>query len=175
MVGVWITEVLKFFLPSLVLLFIARMILQAYLGNEALKREEARKSGNRQITLPLRLQAYERLVLLLERITPAHAVTRVLQPGMTAIQFQILLTQNIREEFEHNMVQQIYVSAQAWAMIKSAKEEVIRLINTLAAETDSKATANDLAMIIIERSAEWDKNPVQVALMQVKQEAGELF
>jgi hypothetical protein len=60
-------------------------------------------------------------------------------------------------------------------MIKSAKEEVIRLINTLAAETDSKATANDLAMIIIERSAEWDKNPVQAALVQVKQEAGELF
>ena len=175
MVGVWITEVLKFFLPSLVLLFIARMILQAYLGNEALKREEARKSGNRQITLPLRLQAYERLVLLLERITPAHAVTRVLQPGMTAIQFQILLTQNIREEFEHNMVQQIYVSQHAWAMIRSAKEEVIRLVNTVASGIDSKATANELAALILERSAEWESNPVQAAIGRLKEEAAELY
>ena len=175
MVGVWITEVLKFFLPAIVLLFIARMILQAYLGNEALRREEARSSGNRQIVLPLRLQAYERLVLLLERISPSQAITRVLQPGMNALQFQMLLTQNIREEFEHNMVQQIYVSPQSWTLIKSAKEEVIRLINTISAETDSKATASDLAMVLIERSVEWDKNPIQEAINHLKQEASELF
>lgn len=175
MAGVWITEVLKFLLPAIVLLFIARMGLQAYLGNEALKREEARRSGNRQITLPLRLQAYERLVLLLERIAPAHSVTRVLQPGMTAMQFQMLLTQNVREEFEHNMVQQIYVSGPAWAMIKSAKEEVIRLINTVSAESDSKVTASELAMAIIERAAAWEKNPVQEAISQLKQEAAGLF
>lgn len=157
------------------MLFIARMILQAYLGNEALKRDENRRSGNRQITLPLRLQAYERLVLLLERISPAQAVTRVLQPGMTALQFQILLTQNIREEFEHNTAQQIYVSNQAWVMIRSAKEEIIRLINTISAEADSNTSANDMARTIIEKASEWEKNPVQAAISQLRAEAGELY
>jgi hypothetical protein len=175
MVGLWIIEVLKFFLPAVILFFIARMIMQAYLGNEALKRDENRRSGNRQITLPLRLQAYERLVLLLERISPAQAVTRVLQPGMTALQFQILLTQTIREEFEHNSAQQIYVSNQAWAMIKSAKEEIIRLINTVSAEADSNISANDMARLIIEKSAEWEKNPVQAAISQLRAEVGELY
>jgi hypothetical protein len=166
---------LKFFLPAVILFFIARMILQAYLGNEALKRDENRRSGNRQITLPLRLQAYERLVLLLERISPAQAVTRVLQPGMTALQFQILLTQIIREEFEHNTAQQIYISNQAWALIRSAKEEIIRLINTVSAEADSNISANDMARLIIEKAAEWEKNPVQAAISQLRAEAGELY
>jgi hypothetical protein len=175
MVGVWITEVLKFFLPAVILFFIARMVLQAYLGNEALKREEARKAGNRQVVLPLKLQAYERLVLLLERISLPQAVTRVLQPGMTALQFQILLTQNIREEYEHNMVQQIYVSQDAWARIKSAKEEVIRLINTVAAEIDSKSTAHELAALLLARSAEQGNNPVQDALSKLTAEVTLLY
>lgn len=175
MAELMISEILKFLLPAIILFFIVRMALRAYLGNEALKREEIRRTGNRQITLPLRLQACERLVLLLERISPAQAATRVLQPGMTALQFQILLTQNIREEFEHNMVQQIYVSPESWGLIRSAKEEVIRLINTVSAESDASVSANDLARMIIERSAEWDKNPVQTAINKIKQEAGELF
>ena len=175
MTELMISEILKFLLPSIILFFIVRMALRAYLGNEALKREEMRRSGNRQITLPLRLQAYERLTLLLERISPVQAVTRVLQTGMSALQFQILLTQNIRDEFEHNMVQQIYVSPESWGLIRSAREEVIRLINTVAAECDSSASANDLARMIIERSSEWDKNPVQTAISKLKQEAAELF
>ncbi len=175
MAGVWITEVLKFLLPAVVLFFIARMCIRAYLGNEALKREDSKRSGNRQITLPLRLQAYERLILLLERISPAQAITRVLQPGIPALQFQILLTQSIREEFEHNMVQQIYVSPQSWFMIKSAKEEVIRLINTVSAETASNESAHELAAKILERAADWEKNPLQSAISQLKTEASELF
>jgi hypothetical protein len=175
MAGVVISEILKFLLPAIILFFIARMVLRAYLGNEALKREDARKAGNRQITLPLRLQAYERLILLLERISPAQAVTRVLQPGMNALQFQIMLTQNVREEFEHNLAQQIYISPQAWAMIKSSKEEVIMLINTVAAEADSGAGAGDIAARIIQKSAEWEKNPVQTAISRLKEEASELF
>lgn len=175
MTELMISEILKFLLPSIIFFFIARMALRAYLGNEALKREEKRKTGNRQITLPLRLQAYERLVLLLERISLAQAVNRVLQPGMSALQFQILLTQNIREEFEHNTAQQIYVSPESWGLVKAAREEIIRLINTVAAEADSSISAADLARKIIEKSAEAEKNPVQIALNKLKQEAAELY
>jgi len=168
-------EVLKFFLPAVMLYFIARLIVSAYLKNEEKKRFESKNSGSIQTTLPLRLQAYERLILLLERITPAQAINRVLQPGMTTYQFQLLLVQTIREEFEHNVAQQIYISSSGWAMIKSAREEIIRFINTSAAETDAGASAGELAKILLERWAQIDPNPVQVAIDQLKAEVRQIY
>jgi hypothetical protein len=166
---------LTYLLPALVLYFIARMVVGAYLGNEGQKREAAIKAGNRDTTLPLRLQAYERLTLLLERISPQQAINRVMQPGLSATQFQVLLTQNIREEFEHNAAQQVYISQQGWVLIRSAKEEVIRLINTASSETGSRATASELALLIMEKSLEWEQNPFQAAMEQLKKEAEGLF
>jgi hypothetical protein len=166
---------LNYLVLALVLFFTARMIVRAYLGNEERKRADAARSGNRAITLPVRLQAYERLTLLLERISPQQAAARVLQPGMSAMHFQMLIAQNIREEFEHNSAQQVYVSSQAWALVRSAKEEVLRLVNTASSEVDSKATGNDLALLMLEKSLEWEKNPFQLAVEQLKKEAAELF
>lgn len=168
-------EVLKFLLPSLVLFFTVRLVIQAYLKNEDKKRVEAKNTGSSQTILPLRLQAYERLILLLERITPAQAINRALQPSMTTYHIQLMLVQNIREEFEHNVAQQIYVSPSGWAMIKSAKEEIIRIINTLAADTDAGAGADVLAKAILEHWAQLDRNPVQIAIDQLKAEVRQMY
>jgi hypothetical protein len=168
-------EVLKFLLPTVVLFFAVRLVVLAYMKNEDEKREAGKNAGNSQMLLPLRLQAYERLILLLERITPAQAINRALQPGMTTYQFQLILIQNIREEFEHNVAQQIYVSPSGWAMIKSAKEEIIRLINTLAAQTDAGSGAGELAKAILENWAQLDPNPVQAAIDQLKAEVRQIY
>jgi hypothetical protein len=172
---VTISEILKYLLPSIVLYFIVRLVLNAYIKNEEKKREELKTAGNSQVTLPLRLQAYERLILLLERITPNQVINRALQPGMTTYHFQLLLVQNIREEYEHNVAQQIYVSPAGWSMIKSAKEEIIRLINTIASETAAGAGAGDLAKTILERWAQLEQNPVQIAIDQLKAEVRQLY
>ena len=172
---VLISAILKFLLPAVVLYFTVRLIVQAYLKNEEKKREESKMPGNSQTILPLRLQAYERLILLLERITPAQAINRALQPGMTTYHLQLMLIQNIREEFEHNVAQQIYVSPSGWALIKSAKEEIILLINTSAAETDAGASAGELAKILLENWAHLDQNPVQIAIDQLKAEVRQVF
>lgn len=170
-----IFEVLAYLLPALVLFLIARIIVKAYMRNEDKKRMESRNTGSSQITLPLRLQAYERLILLLERMAPAQAINRALQPGMTTYHLQAMMIQNIREEFEHNVAQQIYVSAPGWAMIKSAKEETTLLINTCAAETDAGSGAGDLARTILERWAQLEYNPVQAAIDQLKAEVRQVF
>lgn len=143
--------------------------------NEEIKREELKKAGNNQVTLPLRLQAYERLILLLERITPVQAINRALQPGMTASHFQLLLVQNIREEFEHNVAQQIYISPAGWTMIKSAKEEIIMLINTFASEIDAAENPTELAKYILEKWGQMDQNPVQLAIDQLKAEVRQIY
>jgi hypothetical protein len=163
-------EVLKYLLPAVVLYFIARLVVQGYIKNEERKMEEAKNTVNNQITLPLRLQACERLILLLERITPAQAVNRAFQPGMTAFELQLMLIRNIREEYEHNVAQQIYISVHVWALIKSAKEEIIHLINLSASETDAGADGSKLAKILLERWGQLDQNPVQSAIDQLKSE-----
>ncbi|MCU0371496.1 MAG: hypothetical protein MUC31_08775 [Bacteroidales bacterium] len=168
-------EVLKFLLPAIVLYFTVRLITQAYLQNEEKKRNETRSMTGNQTTLPLRLQAYERLILLLERITPPQAINRVMQPGMTVYQLQVKLVQNIREEYEHNVAQQIYVSPAGWAMVKSAREEVIRLINTTATEIDAGSGAGDLAKSLLENWGQMDQNPVQLAIDQLKAEVRQVY
>lgn len=168
-------EILKYLLPALVLYFIARLIVQAYLKNEVEKREAGKRPGNGHTTLPLRLQAYERLILLLERITPAQAINRALQPGMTTYNLQLILVQNIREEFEHNVAQQIYISSSGWAMIKSAKEEIIHMIYISAAETDANADAAELAKKLLESWGQLDQNPVQIAIDQLKAEVRQVL
>lgn len=175
MVLVSISEILKYLLPSIVLFFIVKLVVDAYLKNEEKKREEIKTAGNNQAILPLRLQAYERLILLLERITPAQVINRALQPGMTAYHFQLLLVQNIREEFEHNVAQQIYISPAGWVMIKSAKEEIIRLVNTTASEMDAGSGAGELAKTILERWAQMDQNPLQIAIDQLKAEVRQIY
>jgi hypothetical protein len=170
-----ISEILKYLLPAIVLYFTVMLVVKAYLKNEEKKREDARNTGNSHTIIPLRLQAYERLVLLLERITPAQAINRAMQPGMTTYHLQVILIQNIREEFEHNVAQQVYVSPSGWAMIKSAKEEVILLINTSAAEIDAGAGAGELAKLLLEKWAELDQNPVQTAIDQLKAEVRQIF
>jgi hypothetical protein len=167
--------ILSYLIPSLVLFFTVRLVVLAYMKNEEKKREELKTAGNSQITLPLRLQAYERLILLLERITPSQVINRALQPGMTTYHFQLLLVQNIREEFEHNVAQQIYVSPAGWAMVKSAKEEIIMLINTTASETDAGSDAGELAKTILQRWAQIEQNPVQLALDQLKAEVRQIY
>ncbi len=167
--------VLTVLLPALVLFWIARMLVKAWLDNEKQKRESAARQAAREVSLPLRLQAYERLILLLERIAPQQAISRVMQPGMSALQFQMLLTQNIREEFEHNAAQQVYVSQQSWVLVRAAKEEMIRLINSASSGAGAQATPNDIALVIMEQSIEWVQNPFQAATEQLKKEAAGLL
>lgn len=85
----------------------------------------------RKIVTPLQIQAYERLVLFLERMTPNNLVLRCYQAGMDAQLLKDVMIRNIRDEFEHNLSQQLYISSQAWIYIKNAKEDMINTINSI--------------------------------------------
>ena len=126
-----------------------------------------------RISLPLRLQAYERIVLLLERISAGNLLPRLYQPELTAAEFQRLLVQAVRDEYNHNLSQQLYVSRQAWDLVKSAREEVIRQINTASAQVDSQASAADLSNKMLEFSVE--KSATGRALDFLKAEAAKVF
>jgi hypothetical protein len=104
-------EILKYTLPSAIMLAGVYLIITRFLEqNERLKRIELKKLSiheNRKITLPLRLQAYERIILFLERIHPYQLIQRVIDTNITAVEFNLLLAKTIRIEFEYNLSQQI--------------------------------------------------------------------
>ncbi len=164
---------LRYVLPSVVVFLTAYYLLREFFQNQSRQRKFDLMAEKIRISLPLRLQAYERIILLLERISPNSLVMRVHQPGLSVKEFQQLLIKSIRDEFSHNLSQQLYVSIQAWEMVKNAKEEMIRQINTSAARLSDKATATDLSNKLLEMSVE--KLATRRALDFLKEEARKNF
>jgi len=102
------------------------------------------------VTRPIQLQAYERLLILVDRIALPHVISRVNQPHASARDMQLLLTQNIRSEFDYNVTQQIYVSPDAWSAVKNLKEQNLLIINQLANVLPPNATGLDLNKLLLE-------------------------
>ncbi len=101
-------------------------------------------------TTSMQLQAYERLLILVDRIALPHVITRINQPNASAREMQLLLTQNIRSEFEYNITQQIYVTPEAWNAVKNLKEQNLLIINQLANVLPPNATGLDLNKLLLE-------------------------
>ena len=111
----------------------------------------------------------------MERIEPSSLVMRTKTNEMTSAQLHGALLHNIREEYEHNVAQQIYISENAWNLVKQAKEETIRIINMAANSMEEKATANELTRDIFEKMMVLPQSPSQIALDYVKQEIKEIL
>ncbi len=168
-------ELLKYTVPSLVVLATAYYLLKMFLEKEAEKTQMQLRLDVQKISLPVRMQAYERLVLLLERIEPAGLLVRTNMPGMNAIQLQSALVQSVRAEFEHNLSQQVYVSTKAWEMVRNAREETIKRINTAAMKLTPEATSTDLASLILINDIDAEQSAVKGALDLLKAEARNNF
>lgn len=126
-----------------------------------------------KLVTPIRLQAYERMALYLERISPESLVLRCYQPGMDTKLLQGVMTKVIRDEWEHNLSQQVYLSSKAWAMIREAKEQMIGVINSAAITVPADADPARLASTIFATVAE-GQLPTTPALEYLKQEFREL-
>ncbi len=166
-----LAELLKYTIPSLIVLAAAYFLLKMFLDSESAKTEMQMRLNVQKISLPVRMQAYERLVLLLERIEPSGLLVRTSMSGMNAPQFQSALIQAIRSEFDHNLSQQLYVSSKAWEMVRNAREETIKRINTAAMQLTAEATATDLASRILINDMGTEQSVVKSALDLLKSEA----
>jgi uncharacterized iron-regulated membrane protein len=101
-------------------------------------------------TKQLQLQAYERLILLTDRIGLPNLVSRLNQQGLNVKEMQMLLTQSIKQEFEHNITQQIYVSQEAWDAVRNLKEQNMLIINQVASFLPPDATGGELNRNLLE-------------------------
>jgi type II secretory pathway pseudopilin PulG len=101
-------------------------------------------------TRALQLQAYERLVILCERIALPNLISRTNVPQLSAKEMQVILSENIKQEFEYNASQQIYVSEVAWNSVRNLRDQNMLIINSIAKTLSAEATAKDLNRQLIE-------------------------
>jgi hypothetical protein len=128
------------------------------------------------LTTPQKIQAYERIVIFLERINPNSLVVRVNKHGYSSRQLHQELIHTIKSEYEHNISQQIFVSHNVWELVKTSKEEIIKLINISATKVPHDAPGNELAMMILNIVANVEKKmPNEIALEYTKKEIAKLF
>jgi hypothetical protein len=168
-------DVLKYTIPSLVLFLTVFYILHSYFEDNEKKRQIKTVLKNRKLITPLRLQAYERIILLLERISPESLILRISITGMNSKQLQTEMLNSVRAEFEHNLSQQLYVSNEAWEMIKGARSNTLKLINMAADKVAPESPSIQLSTTILEMIMEMDKTPSANAIDFLKKEVQKLF
>ena len=142
-------ELLKYTVPALIVLVATWLVMSKLLKEERQKREYELRRQDRNITNPLRMRGFERLALLLERITPEHMLMNMDFSGMTMQDVQRQLLQTVRLETDHNLSQQIYVSDETWQAIMLAKEETMNFVNAVALQMPEGSTALQYAQTLI--------------------------
>ena len=170
-----ILDIFKYVLPSVVTFLAAYFIIKAFLDREYKNKMMDLRMQNQQTITPIRLQAYERMVLFLERISITQLVSRVHKSGMSARLLQSELVKTIRNEYDHNLSQQVYITQQTWNSIKTAKEETIRAINIASTKASDDAAGLDLVNVLFDLVTKVEKLPTDIALEQLKLEAKQTF
>ena len=168
-------EILKITIPALLVLTSSYLMINKLLKNEDIRRNTELIKSNQSHITPVRLRAYERLVILLERTNPNHLLLNIQLSDMTAIQLQSELLSTIRQEFAHNVAQQIYISDDAWKFIRGAQESMLQLVNACSSKCNPTDPATKRAELILQVYSSSDETPTEVALAKLKSEISRLY
>jgi len=168
-----ILNYVSYLLPAIVVGIVAYYFFKGHIANEEGRRRYLVQKEAQNNLLPMRMQAYERLSLLLERIDPNKLLIRVKPFSDSIDKYEALLIQNIEQEFEHNVTQQIYVTPECWNLINAAKNATIHIIRQ-AVMNEKTGDADGLREFLLRNFME-EVTPSQKALAYIKKEVGELF
>ena len=168
-------DFIKILLPAAVVLYAMYLTVKTFTTKDFEKKLLELKSQNTATILPLRLQAYERMCLFLERISLHNLVVRTNNPAYNSSSFQQKLLNEIREEFNHNLSQQVYMSDQSWSMIKQAMEETISIVNKSSSVIAPDDKGIELAKMIFENLLQRNEDPTAKALKFIKNEIRQVF
>ena len=168
-------DLLKITIPAGLVLYLAYLLVRSFLQKQLDEVALQVRQKNQEIVIPIRLQAYERIVLLLERITPSNLISRLSSSEYTAEEFQQILIHEIRNEFNHNLSQQVYMSDSAWTYVTTAVEQTISIVNSSTNSLDKEAKGFDLARAIIENTAGEEMDTPKQAIKYIKEEIQDVF
>ena len=166
----YLFELLKSIVPAGLVIYGMFIITVSFLKKEKELKWLDMKSKNSEQIVPLRIQAGERLCLLMERISPNNLIRRINEPGLLAGELHSILIQEIRNEFNHNLSQQVYFSDDTWEKVRSAVEQTISLINKAYQQVDGNEKSIDLSKKIFQLALETDQDSIGLALRKIKDE-----
>ena len=175
MIPTFLLDILKLTIAGIGVVYAAFYLLKPYLDkSESLQLAELRKTISSQ-TLPLRLQAYERIVLFVERVNPANMLIRLSGTGASAAELHALVVSEIRNEFQHNISQQIYVSDRAWTIVKRVKDDTLSVVTNAVKALPENTTGLELSKTILAHLSHLEDNPYEIALKIIREDVEGLF
>ena len=168
-----IIQLLFYLLPAVVVAIIAFYFFSFHTRNEEQRRRYLLHKENQKHAFPVRLQAYERMALFLERIAPGNLLVRVKPRGDSKADYASLVIRTIEQEFEHNLAQQIYLSEECWNVIKASKNATINNIRKTASRedlTDAQSLRQRILYSLMDQQA-----PSETGLAYIKKEVKQLW
>lgn len=163
-----ILQLLSFTIPAIITGAVAYYFFLNHTKNEENKIKLSMVKANRKQVLPIKLQAYERMTLFLERINPSNLLIRINSVNNDKNAYMHSLINTIEQEFEHNLAQQIYISEQCWSVIVASKNATVQLIKKTAEDT-AITNAQQLREGIL-KSVLSSSSPSTAALLFIKEE-----
>ena len=168
-------DILKYAIAGIGTVWVAFYLVKPYLDrDEKIQLLEFKKAVSNQ-TLPLKLQAYERLVLFIERVNPANMLIRLNGPAYNAHELYSLIVEDIRNEYQHNITQQVYVSARAWSVIKRVKEDTLGIVNNAIKNVPDTASGLELSKAILNSLSQLEDNPYEIGTSLLRSDLEDLF
>jgi len=170
-----VIDILQIIIPPSIVGIVVYFVLKKMLEENEKRRIWEYRKENQKVITPLRLQAYERITIFLERISIPSLIVRLNTNRMTAGQLHRDMIKAVNAEFEHNLSQQIYISGDAWIVVKNAKENTLKFINLVAKRVDPKEPSMKLIKALTDAVMESQSTASEVALDFIKKEVRRLF
>ena len=161
--------------PAVVVGVVSYVLINRFLEAEKGRHIMEIKREAVKFSIPVKMQAYERMILLLERLDPVKSVNRVIKPGMTSRELQKKVLADIRNEFEHNITQQLYISRIAWEEVKKARDEAMKLLAITITRTPDHGDAIEYTKVLIQVIAEVNFSSTASAIEVIRHEAKKIF
>ena len=163
-------DFLKLVLPAALVLYGMYLAIKVMVSKSLLAKELDLKQKSLEITLPVRMQAFERITLFLERISTDNLLLRLNKPGMTAAILHHDILEEVRNEFNHNVAQQVYLSVDLWSTVITAKEDLVTKVNATFEEIEPEASSLEYAKKLLEVTLASDIDSIGLALSSIKEE-----
>jgi len=166
----YLFDLFKILIPASAVVIVVQIMLKNHFDDVKSRDNLSMIREQKKDIRPLQMQAYERLILYLERLQPDNLMMRSQKPGMSSRALHSAILRSIRQEYEHNMTQQLYVSESAWKLVLMAKDEVTKLINLSASQVQENGSSLDLGNQMMNLVMKLEKMPTDVAIQGLKRE-----
>ncbi|MDI1234078.1 MAG: hypothetical protein PSX81_07345 [bacterium] len=168
-------DIIKYIIPSLVVFLVCYVIINKVMEDHTARLQLELRKTTASLLTPLKLQAYERMILFLERISPQNLIIQYNDGASSAQGLKYLMEASVNQEFSHNLSQQIYISNQAWNIIRVVKEEVIQLLHTVYSSMEADANGVIYSKAIVDKMMQENRIPTQKAIDFLKAEINLYF